>query len=427
MLAQSAHSAASHEAFLPHGFCYLWDPRLLWTHFWSDLLIGLSYVTISFSLAYLVHKARRDIPFSVAFVAFGLFIITCGLTHFMGLWTLWEPVYWLEGGVKVVTAAASVATAIAMPFWVPRAHATIRDAKLSRDREIAAARADALEQQNARLQELTEELERRNEALRVIAREAEEARRSADEANRTKAEFLAVMSHELRTPLNAIGGYTELLTLGIRGPVTEHQREDLERIQRSQRHLLGLIEDVLSFSRIDAGRVDFHLEPVPLGDVLADAVGMIAPQAAQARVACGVEPCPADAVAYADREKVRQIVLNRLSNAVKYTPEGGRVTVTCGVARDRAWVRVADTGIGIPRDQHGEVFEPFVQLDRSLTRRFGGTGLGLAISRDFARGMGGELTLLSDVGAGSTFTLWLPAARARQRGGAATAPITASA
>jgi len=427
MLAQPAHSAASHEAFLPHGFCYLWDPRLLWTHFWADLLIGLAYVTISFSLAYLVHKARRDIPFSVAFVAFGLFIITCGLTHFMGLWTLWEPVYWLEGGVKVVTAAASVATAVAMPFWVPRAHATIRDAKLSREREIAAARAGALEQQNARLQELTEELERRNEALRVIAREAEEARRSADEANRTKAEFLAVMSHELRTPLNAIGGYTELLSLGIRGPVSETQREDLERIRRSQRHLLGLIEDVLSFSRIDAGRVEFHLEPMPLGEVLADAAGMIAPQAAEARVTCDVEPCPPDAVAYADREKVRQIVLNLLSNAMKYTPEGGHVAVTCGVASDRAWVRVADTGIGIPPEQQEEVFEPFVQLDRSLTRRFGGTGLGLAISRDFARGLGGELTLLSDVGAGSTFTLWLPAARARQRGGAAAAPITASA
>ena len=429
MLAQNAHSAASHEAFLPHGFCYLWDPRLLWTHFWADLLIGLAYVTISFSLAYLVHKARRDIPFSVAFVAFGLFIITCGLTHFMGLWTLWEPVYWLEGGVKVVTAAASVATAVAMPFWVPRAHATIRDARLSREREIAAARADALEAQNARLQELTEELERRNEALRVIAREAEEARRSADEANRTKAEFLAVMSHELRTPLNAIGGYSQLLSLGIRGPVTETQREDLERIQRSQRHLLRLIEDVLSFSRIDAGRVEFHLEPVALGGVLADAAAMIEPQSVEAGVACTVDRCACGAglLAYADREKVQQVVLNLLSNAVKYTPEGGRVTTSCGVVADRAWVRVADTGIGIPREKHAEVFEPFVQLDRSLTRRFGGTGLGLAISRDLARGMGGELTLLSDVGVGSAFTLWLPLARPVQRGGAATAPITASA
>ncbi len=151
MLLQAHRAAAAHADFLPHGYCYQWQPALLWTHFWSDLLIGLSYVTISFSLAYLVHKTRRDIPFSYAFVAFGLFIIACGGTHFMDVWTLWRPVYWTSATVKVVTAAASVATAIWMPFLVPKAHATIVDAQSSRAREVAAARAEVLEEQNARL------------------------------------------------------------------------------------------------------------------------------------------------------------------------------------------------------------------------------------------------------------------------------------
>ena len=415
MLVQPAHTVTAHDAFLPHGFCYLWDRQLLWTHFWSDLLIGLSYVTISFSLAWLVHKARRDIPFSVAFVAFGLFIVTCGLTHFMGIWTLWEPVYWLEGGVKVVTAAASVATAAAMPFWAPRAHATIRDARLSRERELTAARAAALEEQNARLQQLTATLEQRNEALHRIAHEAEESRRSAedarrvaDEANRTKSEFLAVMSHELRTPLNAIGGYVDLQTLGVRGTLTAEQQQDLDRIRRSQRHLLGLIDDVLSYSRIHAERVSYEIGDVSLADVLADVAAMIEPLAAAARLTCTFEPCPAGLLAVGDREKVRQILLNLLSNAVKYTPEGGRITVSCGTDGGRTFVRVADTGIGIPPEKHDEVFEPFVQLDRSLTRRYGGTGLGLAISRQLADGMDGELALASAAGAGAVFTLWLP-------------------
>src|ERR687883_603311 len=125
-------SSAVADGFLPHGFCYLWDQPLLLTHLISDLLIGLSYVTISVSLACLVHRARRDIPFSVLFVAFGLVIVACGGTHFMEVWTIWPPAYWLGGGVKAITAAASVATAVAMPFMVPRIYGTIHDARLAR-------------------------------------------------------------------------------------------------------------------------------------------------------------------------------------------------------------------------------------------------------------------------------------------------------
>src|SRR5687767_4467849 len=155
MQAHVAHVPGTDDGFLPHGFCYLWNKPLLITHLASDLLIGVSYVVISFALVALIHRARRDIPFHVLFVAFGLFIVTCGLTHFVEVWTLWRPVYWLSGGVKVVTAIASAATAAAMPFMIPRVHSTIRDAKRSRERELAAARADALAEQNARLEALT--------------------------------------------------------------------------------------------------------------------------------------------------------------------------------------------------------------------------------------------------------------------------------
>ena len=448
MQLDTAHTAADHAAgFLPHGFCYLWNPALLWTHFVSDLLIGLAYVTISVSLAWLVHRARRDIPFSVAFVAFGLFIVTCGLTHFMGIWTLWQPVYWLEGGVKVVTALASVGTAIAMPFWVPRAHATIRDARLSRERELAAARAAALQEQNAvledqaaALEEQAAELEEQasellrqrgeaeqlaadlrvanDELRRAVARaetaqgEAEAARRAADAANRAKSDFLAVMSHELRTPLNAIGGYTELLRMELRGPLTAAQQEDLRRIDRSQRHLLSLITDILNFSRLEAGQLAYEVRPVAVQPLLDTALELVAPQAAARGLRCAIAPTDQALAAAADPAKLQQIVLNLLSNAVKYTDAGGAITLSATARDGHVLVQVADTGIGIPADKHAAVFEPFVQLDQSLTRRTEGTGLGLAISRQLARDMGGELTVESAPGAGSTFTVTLPRAHA---------------
>ena len=156
--AQAMAQAMSHtDRFLPHGFCYLWDPALLRTHVLSDVVIGVSYVAISVTLAHLVHRARRDIPFSWVFIAFGLFIVACGFTHFMDVWTLWEPRYWLAGGVKVVTALASVTTAVALPFTVPKIRATIRDARLSGERQLAAERASAERASHALLRAVFEE------------------------------------------------------------------------------------------------------------------------------------------------------------------------------------------------------------------------------------------------------------------------------
>ena len=264
--------------------------------------------------------------------------------------------------------------------------------------------------------DVTAQVLARREVERVLAlseqarAEAEAARREAEAANRAKADFLATMSHELRTPLNAIGGYAELMEMGIRGPVTAQQVEDLSRIQASQRHLLGLVNEVLNYARIETGTVRYQLADVPLAGVVASVEPLVAPQLAAKGLAFSTavgDPAP---VARADREKVRQVLLNLLSNAVKFTDAPGRVDVACAVEGDRVLVRVRDTGIGIAAEELERVFEPFVQVNASLTRTHEGTGLGLAISRDLARGMGGDLTVESTPGEGSVFTLVLPRA-----------------
>jgi signal transduction histidine kinase len=245
-----------------------------------------------------------------------------------------------------------------------------------------------------------------HERERLLAA-AEDARRSAENANRAKADFLAIMSHELRTPLNAIGGYADLIEMGVHGPVTAQQLDALEKLKRSQRHLLGLINGVLNYVRIDAGSVDYDVETFELGDVLATCEALTGPQLRDRGLACAME-CDAGARVRADREKVQQVILNLVGNAMKFTDRGGRVTVRCRVEDARVLIDVADTGRGIPHDRLEGIFQPFVQIDPKLTRAHEGLGLGLAISRDLARGMGGDVTVTSTPGEGSTFTMSLP-------------------
>ena len=283
--------------------------------------------------------------------------------------------------------------------------------------ETLESQALELELQHQQLHEQAAELEERGEALRQLneslqrhTEELEAQRRSADEANAAKSNFLAVMSHELRTPLNAIAGYAELLDMEVHGPITEAQHEALGRIRRSQRHLLRLVNDVLNLSRIEAGRVEYAIERVPIAAVVASVTPMVEPQIAARELTLEVT-VPPSIEALADRDKVQQILLNLLTNAVKFTAPGGRVMLEASsTAGDRpvALVQVTDTGIGIPAGMLERIFEPFIQVDASRTRATEGTGLGLAISRDLARGMGGDLAATSAIGVGSTFTLTLP-------------------
>ncbi|HVE78476.1 MAG TPA: ATP-binding protein [Gemmatimonadaceae bacterium] len=275
--------------------------------------------------------------------------------------------------------------------------------------EVAASRRE-LERRVEATQAGAAALERVNQRLQAAIREAEQARVEAERANQAKGDFLAMMSHELRTPLNAIGGYAQLVEMGVHGPVTDAQRDALVRIARSQQHLLGLINSVLNFARIDAGQVEYAIDDVPLDETIASLEPLVAPQMRAKALAFAYRPCGPLLTARADREKLQQVVLNLLTNAIKFTGVGGSVTVECDAAADAVRVHVRDNGVGVPPERLRSIFEPFVQADRALNRPNDGVGLGLAISRDLARGMGGELTVESTVGVGSVFTLALPRA-----------------
>ena len=236
---------------------------------------------------------------------------------------------------------------------------------------------------------------------------AELARSKAEAANKAKMEFLAVMSHELRTPLNAIGGYAQLLEIGIRGPVTREQVEDLQRIRRSQAHLLGLINDIMNFVRLETGRVTYQNGMHKVRSLLDTIDALTAPQVAANGLTYSALHCDDSLEVWGDRDKIQQILINLVSNAIKFTPAGGSIELEC--RRDAAWVviDVTDTGKGIPAAKLAEIFDPFVQVNPKYTRPQDGVGLGLAISRDLARGMGGDITAESVEGKGSTFTLRL--------------------
>ena len=238
--------------------------------------------------------------------------------------------------------------------------------------------------------------------------EAEEARRSAQAANEAKSRFLNMMSHELRTPLGAIGGYIALLEDGIPGPLTDEQRKYIARIRHNQSHLLQLVNELLDLGKIESGRIELNLDAVPVQQVVESVYTMIEPQIDGSKLRLEVEPGDPNLFFHADRERVEQVVLNLLSNAVKFTPSGGSVRIVVSADDNEICLSVKDTGVGIPADKLEAVFEAFYQVEGSQSRTYGGTGLGLAISRQLARSMGGDLTVKSTVGAGSTFTLGLP-------------------
>lgn len=292
-------------------------------------------------------------------------------------------------------------------------------------RELEAAN-EHLRHQALQLEEQAMELEVQKEDLQHVNDTLEKARLAAEAASRAKSDFLAMMSHELRTPLNAIAGHTQLLDMGLHGPLTDAQRETLGRIDRSQRHLLGLINDVLNLARIESGRVEYRMEDVSLREAIDLVAPMIAPQCEAKALALSLPAERELPTVRADGDKLQQILLNLLSNAVKFTPPQGRIWVeavslsaesaTRGdmtAARAdpaRVAIRVGDTGRGVPPEKRDYIFEPFTQVDASHSRPEQGSGLGLAISRDLARGMGGDLTVESEVGRGSLFTLTLLAA-----------------
>ncbi len=362
----------------PVGDAFRWEPILVGLHLVTDLLIGLAYVAISATLVHLARKARQDIPFLWAFVAFGFFIISCGLTHFFAALTLWEPLYWIAGGIKYVTALASVGTALAIPPLVPQVMALVQTAKLSDAHRVQ------LESANGELAALTTQL------------------REVDEL---KTQFFATVSHELRTPLALILGPLEQLR--AQDGLTQEQQHNIDIMARNARTLLKHVNDLLDISRLDAGKMELHAVDLDLARLVRLTASQFEALAHERQLIFTVQT-PATLPAHADPQAVQRAVVNILANAVKFTPAGG--AVSCIVHAEDAWITIAiaDSGPGVPPAMRTAVFDRFRQGDGGTTRHFGGTGLGLAIARDVVELHGGTITLGDAPQGGALFSIALP-------------------
>jgi signal transduction histidine kinase len=372
------HEMLATDGFHPHGYCYLWKPGLIWLHVVSDLLIGLAYVAIGFGLAHFVRRSRGHLPFSGMFLAFGLFIAACGATHFVEIWTLWTPVYWFAGGVKVVTAAASVFTALALPPLIPVALNTMAAARVSEERRVD------LELAHQRLTELDE----------------------------LKTQFFANVSHELRTPLALILGPVDRML--HESELNAEDRQRLETVRRNADLLLRHVTDLLDVAKLEAGRVELEYRRVDLARLVRRAGGHFESVASTRSLVFSVQ-APDELEADADPDQLERVLFNLLGNALKFTPGGGEIRVELevldgepGRVPEGARITVHDSGPGVPPSQRETIFEAFRQGDGGAARRHGGTGLGLAIVADLVELHGGSVRVEDSPLGGAAFVVELP-------------------
>ena len=363
--------------FMPHGHCYLWQPGLLLLQVSTNALIGGAYVAIAATLAYMVYRIG-DLPFRAMYIAFGLFIVSCGVTHFMDVWVIWHPDYWFDGGVRAVTAVASIGTAITLPPLVPKALAIARGAQAAHQRGVA-------------LEHMVSELGTMYERSR--------------ELEQLKTNFFANVSHELRTPLALVLGPVERLLNDEH--LSPAQRSDLEVVQKNARLLLRHVNDLLDVARIEAGKSRVEYAPTDLAELTRRVAGLFESAAAERSIAFEVA-APGELQAEADTEKIERVLINLLSNAFKFTPKGGKVRVSLAAREGEATIEVADSGPGIPAADREVVFERFRQLDGSSTRLHGGTGLGLTISKDFVEEHAGRLWAADAPEGGALLVVELP-------------------
>jgi signal transduction histidine kinase len=364
------------NGYSPHGVCILWQPELLWFHVTNDVLIGGSYVAIAGSLAYLVFRSRRDLPFHWVLLAFGAFIISCGSTHFMEAWTFWTPLYWLSGYTKLITAIASVATAVALPPLIPRILGLLDAARVSneRKRQLEAANGE-LAQLNDRLTEL----------------------------DTLKSQLFANVSHELRTPLTLILGPVERLL----ATAPADQRRDLETIRRNAQLLQRHVDDLLDVARLEAGRLELRRTRVDLSQIVRLTADYFAATTEARQMSLQLDLPPVQDI-QADADQLQRVLINLVGNAVKFTPDGGVVRVSLRVIGDEVLLEVEDSGPGVPESQREAIFERFRQVEGGATRRFGGTGLGLAIARELVTLHGGTIQVATSPLGGARFTVTLP-------------------
>jgi len=350
---------------MAHEYCYLREPKLIWLHVISDVLIGVAYISISGTLAYLVYKASKGIPFHGVFLAFGLFIVSCGLTHFMEVWVIWEPVYWMSGYVKVITAAASVATAVALFPLVPKVFAVIEAARRS-------------EQQKIEIQQLNQELERFNYSV----------------------------AHDLRGPLRGISGFGQALREDCGDELSATAKDYLDRMQTSVQKMDGLISDLLTYASI--GRQELKLRRVELAEVLRGTLALMDGEIAASKALVMV---PADSPAVQGDPTLLQVVFqNLLGNAIKFVAPGviPRVEVSWTTSIDgRVAVSITDNGIGIPEEARSRIFGMFERFHVDHE----GTGIGLPIVHRAIERMNGTIRVTdAPAGSGTRFVVEFPVA-----------------
>ena len=420
-------SVLSAAQFIPHGYCLAWRPDLVMLHLISDGLIALSYFTIPAGIYYFLRQ-RPDFTYRWLAHGFAAFIICCGLTHVLGVMTLWYPYYGVEGIMKAVTAAVSVCTAMALWPLLPRilslpSQDSLQQANfaLSREidergkvedelRELSQALEAKVAERTAELQSKVSELEAAQQDLTRLARDNQIARREAEEADRSKTAFLRNVCHELRTPLNAILGYSELLTSGLLGQIDDERRNEyLHLIHGSGAHLLSLLTDLIDLDQIGTGHRKFEHLDVDVAETGAEAVAMLRLRANEGGVALHDE-LTHGLLAVTDRLALKQVLINLLSNAVKYTPKGGAVRINGCRNGGLIEIAVCDNGIGTDKEHLGHLGQVFVRGGSEMVRQSEGSGR-LALCHALLNQMSGSIRFVSALNEGTTVYITLPAAR----------------
>ncbi|MBP7860429.1 response regulator [bacterium] len=378
--------------FMPHGVCLQWNTPLLLTWIIANAGIALAYFAIPAALVYFVKKRKDDLPYPWLFRLFALFIVSCGLTHVMKIWTIYNAHYWAEALLDLVTAIVSLATAILLWPLIPKMLAL---------------------KSPARLEEANEKLALANKELSTLNKNLILARDQALEASNLKSSFVANISHELRTPVTGVMGMNELL---LRTDLTPHQKDLASSIQEAAKSLHLIVNDILDLSKIEAGKMTLQRVLLNPPEMVRESINMLLPAAQKKGLVlnCRIDP-ELEGHTHnlsGDPARTNQVLLNLMGNAVKFT-DRGQIDVDVSILgreQDKTLVKfsVTDTGIGLDEQDKKILFTPFTQADESTTRKYGGTGLGLTISKLLVELMDGEIGVESQKSKGSTFWFIVP-------------------